>query len=112
MNTLALVVSVLFSYLMGSVCSAIIISRAFGLPDPTQSGSKNPGATNVLRLSGKKYALYVLLADILKGTIPVMLIKLLGASPTIVGYSCLAAVIGHMYPIFFGFKGVKALQPC
>ena len=96
-------------YLMGSICSAVIVSRLFGLPDPRVEGSKNPGATNVLRLSGKKYAALVLLADLLKGTIPVVIANIFGAGPITVAFTALAAVVGHMYPIFFGFKGGKGV---
>ena len=104
--------SILFiaiSYLMGSICSAIIVCRTFDLPDPRENGSKNPGATNVLRVAGKPYAALVLLVDILKGTIPVLIAKALGASPTVLSVTVLAAVIGHMYPIFFGFRGGKGV---
>lgn len=100
---------VTFGYLSGSICSAVIVSRLFGLPDPRTSGSQNPGATNVLRLSGKKYALIVLLADVLKGLFPVLLASMLGAGPITLSMTCLAAVIGHMYPIFFNFQGGKGV---
>ncbi len=106
--TLAIVL-VLISYLMGSICSAIIVCSLFNLPDPREEGSKNPGATNVLRLAGKQYAALVLLVDILKGTIPVVLANALDASPAIVSLTVLVAVLGHMYPIFFNFKGGKGV---
>ena len=96
-------------YLSGSVCSAVIVSRIFDLPDPRTEGSKNPGATNVLRLAGKNYAAIVLVADMLKGFIPVLFAQLLGATPITVGFTCFAAVIGHMYPVFFEFKGGKGV---
>ena len=95
-------------YLSGSVCSAVIVSRIFDLPDPRTEGSKNPGATNVLRLSGKKYAIIVLVADMLKGLFPVLIASLL-ASPITAGFTCFAAVMGHMYPVFFDFKGGKGV---
>ncbi len=101
--------SILIAYLMGSFCSAIIVCRLFGLPDPREEGSKNPGATNVLRIAGKKYAALVMIGDVLKGTIPVLIAKALGAPPATVAFAALAAVIGHMYPIFFGFKGGKGV---
>ncbi len=97
------------AYLMGSFCSAIIVCRIFGLPDPREEGSKNPGATNVLRLAGKKYAALVMVGDVLKGTIPVLIAKMLHAEPVTVAFTALAAVIGHMYPIFFKFKGGKGV---
>ncbi|KTC78144.1 glycerol-3-phosphate 1-O-acyltransferase PlsY [Legionella brunensis] len=100
---------VVVGYLAGSVCSAVIVSRIFSLPDPRITGSQNPGATNVLRLAGKKYAAIVLLADVLKGLLPVLLAQLLGAGPITLSFTCLAAVMGHMYPIFFGFRGGKGV---
>ena len=97
------------AYLVGSICSAVIVCRLFDLPDPRTGGSKNPGATNVLRLAGRKYALLVLVADMLKGLLPVLLAKVLEAGPATLGFTCLAAVIGHIYPIFFNFKGGKGV---
>ena len=100
---------VILAYLMGSFCSAIIVCRLFGLPDPREEGSKNPGATNVLRIAGKKYAALVMVGDVLKGTIPVLIAKILGATPAIIAFTALAAVIGHMFPVFFKFKGGKGV---
>ncbi|KTD40961.1 glycerol-3-phosphate 1-O-acyltransferase PlsY [Legionella parisiensis] len=100
---------VVLAYLMGSICSAVIVCKACSLPDPRIEGSKNPGATNVLRIAGKQYAAMVMVADLLKGTIPVLIAKILGAEPATVGFTALAAVIGHMYPIFFDFKGGKGV---
>lgn len=97
------------AYLIGSICSAVIVSRLFDLPDPRTKGSKNPGATNVLRLAGKQYAAIVLLADLFKGLLPVLLAESLSAGPVTLGFTCLAAVFGHMYPVFFGFKGGKGV---
>lgn len=108
-STLLFLFNVVVGYLVGSICSAVIVSRLFDLPDPRLEGSKNPGATNVLRLSGKKYAAIVLVADMLKGLLPVLLAKLLGGGPIIVGFTCLAAVMGHMYPLYFNFKGGKGV---
>lgn len=96
-------------YLMGSVCSAVVVSQLFALPDPRTEGSKNPGATNILRLAGKKYAAIVLLGDMLKGLIPVLIAWFLDAGIMIEAFAGLAAVIGHMYPVFFGFKGGKGV---
>ncbi|WP_412758265.1 glycerol-3-phosphate 1-O-acyltransferase PlsY [Legionella bozemanae] len=100
---------VVLAYLMGSICSAVIVCKACSLPDPRIEGSKNPGATNVLRIAGKQYAALVMAADLLKGTIPVLIAKILGAEPATVGFTALAAVIGHMYPVFFDFKGGKGV---
>lgn len=100
---------IILGYLMGSICSAIIVCKACSLPDPRLEGSKNPGATNVLRLAGKQYAALVMIADILKGTIPVLIAQLLGAGAVGIGFTALAAVVGHMYPAFFEFKGGKGV---
>lgn len=97
------------AYLLGSLCSAIIVSQLFSLPDPRTEGSKNPGATNVLRLSGKKYAAMVFLGDMLKGLFPVLLGHILGANTLTLGFVALAAVLGHVYPVFFSFKGGKGV---
>lgn len=110
MTYLLFVVSAIASYLIGSLCSAIIVSKVFDLPDPRTEGSKNPGATNVLRLSGKKYALIVLLTDLIKGVIPTAIAKtLLGLSADASAVVGLFAIIGHMYPYFFDFKGGKGV---
>jgi acyl phosphate:glycerol-3-phosphate acyltransferase len=103
------IVLILLAYLMGSICSAVIVSKLCSLPDPRQEGSKNPGATNVLRLAGKQYAAIVMLADVLKGLIPVLIARLVSNDPITVGFTALAAVLGHMYPIFFEFKGGKGV---
>lgn len=100
---------VIMGYLMGSVSSAILVCRTFALPDPREEGSKNPGATNVLRIAGKKYAALVMIGDVLKGTIPVLIAKALEAEPVTVAFTALAAVVGHMYPVFFEFKGGKGV---
>ncbi len=100
---------VIVGYLVGSVCSAVIVCRLFSLPDPRTAGSNNPGATNVLRIAGPKCAIIVLVADMLKGFLPVFLAKLLGANTASLSFICLAAVLGHMFPIFFKFKGGKGV---
>jgi glycerol-3-phosphate acyltransferase PlsY len=100
---------IVIAYLIGSICSAIIVCQACSLPDPRSEGSKNPGATNVLRLAGKKYATLVLLADVLKGVIPVVIARIFLSDPMIIGFVALAAVIGHIYPVFFDFKGGKGV---
>lgn len=99
----------IFAYLIGSICSAIIVSQCFSLPDPRMSGSKNPGATNIMRLSGKRYGILVLCVDLLKGLVPVILAKSLGAPAIIVSLTAFTAVLGHMYPVFFNFKGGKGV---
>ena len=97
------------AYLIGSVSSAILICKLLGLPDPRTTGSKNPGATNVLRISNKATAAVVLIFDILKGTIPVWGAYFIGIEPLYLGLIALAACLGHMYPIFFSFQGGKAV---
>lgn len=97
------------AYLIGSVSSAIIICRLMGLPDPREQGSGNPGATNVMRIGGKKAAAVTLLGDLLKGLIPVYGANLLGVPAELLAATGVAAFIGHLYPIFFGFKGGKGV---
>jgi glycerol-3-phosphate acyltransferase PlsY len=80
-----------------------------GLPDPREQGSGNPGATNVMRIGGKKAAGITLLGDLLKGFIPVYVANLLGASTLLLACIGIAAFIGHLYPIFFKFKGGKGV---
>jgi len=96
-------------YLLGSLSSAIIVCRLLGLPDPRGEGSGNPGATNVLRIGGKKAAAITLIGDMLKGLIPVLIAKLLGADITIQAAVAVAAFLGHLYPLFFGFRGGKGV---
>lgn len=98
-----------FAYLLGSISSAIIVCRVLGLPDPRGQGSGNPGATNVLRIGGRKAAAITLMGDMLKGLIPVLIAKLLGASIALQALVALAAFLGHLYPIFFGFRGGKGV---
>ena len=108
-TTLIAIIVILGAYFIGSVCSAVIVSKLFNLPDPRLNGSNNPGATNVLRLAVSKYAALVLVADMLKGTLPVYFAGLLHASPSVLALTCLAAVLGHIYPVFFDFKGGKGV---
>lgn len=97
------------AYLLGSVSSAIIVCRLMGLPDPRTQGSNNPGATNVLRIGGKKAAAITLLGDSLKGLLPVLACHLLGVDALTFALTAMAAFLGHLYPIFFGFKGGKGV---
>ena len=98
-----------FAYIMGSINSAILICWAFRLPSPRSVGSGNPGTTNVLRIGGKVPAALTLLFDLLKGLIPVVIAKALGANEFIVAFTALYAVLGHVFPVFFGFKGGKGV---
>jgi glycerol-3-phosphate acyltransferase PlsY len=100
---------VVTAYLLGSVSSAILVCRAMGLPDPRTQGSENPGATNVLRIGGKKAAAITLLGDSLKGLLPMLAGHLLAAGPATLAATGLAAFLGHLYPIFFGFRGGKGV---
>ena len=99
----------LFAYLIGSISSAILLCRLFKLPDPRTQGSKNPGATNVLRIGGKWLALFVLLFDILKGMLPVWGGYFLGLTQFELGMVALCACLGHIFPIYFHFKGGKGV---
>ena len=96
-------------YLFGSISTAIIVCKLMGLPDPRTTGSRNPGATNVARLGGKKAAALTLAGDMLKGLVPVLIAHALHASPTILAATALAAFLGHLYPVFFGFQGGKGV---
>ncbi len=100
---------VVFAYLLGSVSCAIIVCRIMDLPDPRTQGSNNPGATNVMRIGGKKPAAITLLGDCLKGLIPMLVAHLLDASPLFLALTGIAAFLGHLYPVFFGFEGGKGV---
>lgn len=108
MTPLALVM-IIFAYLLGSISSAVLICRLLRLPDPRGVGSNNPGATNVLRIGGRKAAASVLLCDMLKGTIPVWSGYFLSIDAVVLGVVAIAACLGHIYPIFFHFKGGKGV---
>lgn len=100
------------AYLLGSISSAILVCRLLGLPDPRSAGSGNPGATNVLRIGGsraKGAAAATLLGDSLKGLLPMLAAHLLGAGAHTLAAVGLAAVLGHLYPVFFGFRGGKGV---
>lgn len=100
------------AYLIGSVSSAILVCRVMGLGDPREAGSGNPGATNVLRIGGSKAKLaagITLAGDLLKGVIAVLLAKYLNLDVWMVFAAGFMAFIGHLYPIFFGFKGGKGV---
>lgn len=99
---------VLLAYLCGSISSAILVCRLAGLPDPRDSGSGNPGATNVLRIGGKGAAVAVLIFDVLKGMLPVWGARALGLTPFWLGLVAIAACVGHIWPVFFHFAAVKA----
>ena len=107
------ILAAIAAYLVGSLAFAVIVSRAMGLADPRTFGSKNPGATNVLRSGSKAAAIVTLLLDALKGLVPVLLVKAYGkpygmeeGTMAMVG---LAAFLGHLYPVFFKFEGGKGV---
>ncbi|MGH8352845.1 MAG: glycerol-3-phosphate 1-O-acyltransferase PlsY [Pseudomonas sp.] len=100
---------VVLAYLLGSLSFAILLSRLAGGPDPRASGSGNPGATNMLRVAGKKLAILTLLGDLLKGLLPVLAAYFLGLTVQQQAWIGLAAVIGHLYPLYFRFRGGKGV---
>ena len=107
-------VAIVGGYLLGSVSFAVLVSRVFGLNDPRSYGSGNPGATNVLRSGSKAAAIAVLVLDVLKGLLPVALVLHIGPDYGLTGAGAaaltgLAAFVGHLYPVFFGFKGGKGV---
>jgi len=111
--TTADIVAAVIAYLIGSLSFAVIVSRAVGLPDPHSYGSGNPGATNVLRSGSKKAAILTLLGDTLKGVIAVLLARFFAAQSGItaagVALVAITVFLGHLWPVFFGFKGGKGV---
>jgi glycerol-3-phosphate acyltransferase PlsY len=99
----------LAAYLFGSISTAVLIARAMGLQDPREVGSRNPGATNILRYGGKTAAVLTLLGDILKGVIPVLIARALTADVVIITLCGFAAFLGHLFPVFFSFRGGKGV---
>lgn len=102
-------VIVIIAYLCGSVSSAVIICKLMHLDDPRHHGSQNPGATNVLRLHGKTPAVLTLTGDLLKGLLPVMLAHYLKMPDFIIALTALTAFSGHVFPVFFKFRGGKGV---
>lgn len=102
-------IAVVMAYLLGSISSAILLSKLLGLPDPRTQGSGNPGATNMLRFGGKKIALTTLLGDMLKGVVPVLLAKMAGLDTLGLALVAFATFFGHLYPVFFRFQGGKGV---
>lgn len=107
METLALYL--ICGYLIGSLPFAVIVSKLFGLADPRNHGSGNPGATNVLRTGNKLAAALTLLGDAAKGWFAMAIATKLGAGDTAAALTGLAAFLGHLYPVFLGFKGGKGV---
>ena len=106
---IAAIVMIIIGYLAGSINSAIITCKLLGLPSPRSVGSGNPGATNVLRLGGKQAAIITLIGDALKGLVPVLIAYLLNLAPVYVALVAMSAILGHIFPIFFSFKGGKGV---
>lgn len=104
-----ILLAILIAYLFGSISSAVLICKLFGLPDPRHSGSNNPGATNVYRLGGKLPAALTLFFDVLKGMVPVWGAYFLGIEPFYLGLIGVATCLGHIFPLYFHFRGGKAV---
>ena len=102
-------ISAIAGYLLGSVSSAVVVSRLMNLPDPRSEGSGNPGATNVLRLGNKVGAGLTLAGDTLKGALPVLVARWLVDDSLTVALAGAGAFFGHLFPLFFGFKGGKGV---
>jgi len=113
MNLVPALAAALAAYLIGSLSFAVIVSRAMGLADPRSYGSKNPGATNVLRTGNKSAAAVTLLLDALKGFVPVLLVRIYGArfglGEGAVALVALGAFLGHLWPLYFRFHGGKGV---
>lgn len=97
------------AYLLGSLPTAIGVAKLFRLPDPRTTGSRNPGATNVLRYGGKRAAAVTLAGDVLKGVLAVFLARLISPDPAVAALAGLGVFLGHLYPVFFGFHGGKGV---
>jgi len=109
MLTLSGALLICTAYLLGSLSSAIVYCRMTGLPDPRSTGSGNPGATNVLRFGGKRAAAIVLLGDAFKGWAPVAIGTLAGFDHGTLAVVGIAAFLGHLFPVFFAFRGGKGV---
>jgi len=107
--TVYLLLSAVVAYLVGSFSTAIVTCKLMGLEDPRSGGSNNPGATNVLRLGGKKAAIITLIGDMLKGLIPVLAVSLLFDDDRATALAALFAFLGHVFPVYYGFRGGKGV---
>lgn len=97
------------AYLLGSVSTGVLVARALGLADPRATGSKNPGATNLLRYGGKLAAVLTLAGDLLKGVLAVLVARAVTGDAVILALTGLAVFLGHLWPLFFGFHGGKGV---
>src|SRR5688572_31724293 len=106
-----LLIAIVLAYLLGSISFAVLVSRAFGLPDPHTYGSGNPGATNVLRTGRKAAAALTLLGDALKGWLAVFLVQQhVPGDPVVVAAAAVAVTLGHMHPVYHRFRGGKGVS--
>ena len=109
MDILTFITTAIISYLVGSISFAVIFSNIFGLDDPREHGSSNPGATNMFRIGGAKVALLTFACDALKGYLPMIVARFLGFDYVDCAIVGLMSLLGHLYPIFFNFNGGKGL---
>lgn len=103
------IIMIIIGYLLGSINTGILVSKFMKLPDPRSGGSGNPGANNMLRIAGKNAALITLVGDALKGFIAVIIARIIGVQGFMLGLVAIAAMIGHIYPLYFKFKGGKGV---
>ncbi|MDF1796133.1 MAG: glycerol-3-phosphate 1-O-acyltransferase PlsY [Coxiellaceae bacterium] len=103
------IIGIIIAYLIGSISCAIIVAKFMKLPDPRKEGSGNAGATNVLRIGGKQAAIWVLIGDLIKGVIAVLIGRIIGDTGVGLGLVAFAAVVGHIFPVYFKFKGGKGV---
>lgn len=106
---MANIIALIIAYLLGSLNSAVLISKYLKLPDPRSTGSGNAGATNMLRSFGQNKAFLVLVGDVLKGVLAILIARIFGVQGFMLGLVALAVVVGHVFPIFFKFKGGKGV---
>ena len=104
-----IIIALIVAYLLGSISCAVLVCKFAGLNDPRTEGSGNPGASNILRMHGKTYGIIALVGDLLKGFVAVLVGLTLGVHGFMLGIVAFVAVIGHMYPVFFKFKGGKGV---
>ena len=109
MNIILPILVIIAAYLFGSISTAIIASKLFKFPDPRTNGSENPGTTNVLRLGGKIPAAFTLLGDMLKGLLPIVIAKAIGLDDFWIVCVAIASCLGHIFPLYYGFKGGKGV---
>ena len=106
---MTIVLTNIFAYLLGSISSAIVVSRLFKVTDPRKIGSGNPGTTNILRYAGKTAAALTLIGDVTKGIIPIALGYKLGFTSGTLSVIGLCSLLGHIYPVFYHYKGGKGI---